>query len=70
MIFLPAMSVVAFSVWIVKIGSSALNAIMVSAWHVRIYYGVTFAIKAFVATAKRGFIVRCVEDHLAPNVIW
>ena len=68
MIFLPAMSVVAFSVWIVK--TSALNAIMVSAWHVRIYYGVTFAIKAFVATAKRGFIVPCVENHLAPNVIW
>ena len=67
---LPAMSVVAFSVWIVKIGSSALNAIMVSAWHVRIHFGVTFAKNTFAVTATREFIVPCVENHLAPNVKW
>ena len=70
MIFLPAMSVVAFSVWIVKIGSCALNAKMVSAWHVRIHYGVSFAKNSFAVTAKREFIVPCVENHLAPNVKW
>ena len=67
---LPAMSVVAFSVWIVKIGSSALNAKMVSAWHVRIHFGVTFAKKTFAVTAMRVFFVPCVENYLAPNVKW
>ena len=64
------MSVVAFSVWIVKIGSSALNAKMVSAWHVRIHFGVTFAKKTFAVTVKREFFVPCVENYLAPNVKW
>jgi hypothetical protein len=64
------MSVVAFSVWIVKIGSSALNAKIFPAWHVRIHYGVSFATKAFVVTAKREFIVPFVENHLAPSVKW
>ena len=70
MIFLPAMSVMAFSVSIVKIGSSALNARMFSAWHVRIHYGVSFAKNSFAVTAKREFIVPCVENHLAPSVKW
>jgi len=67
---LLAMSVVAFSVWIVKIGSSALNAKIVSALHVRIHYGVSLATKAFVVTAKMEFIVPFVENHPAPNVKW
>jgi hypothetical protein len=65
------MSVMAFSVWTVKIGSSALNAKILPALHVRIHYGASFAKKSFVVTAKREFTtVPFVENHLAPNVKW